>query len=168
MKTWEECAYKHKLVYIDEVKKFLGNEHTAFGTAVHEVCEKSVLGEIKQDPEALNSYFNEKFLQEIKHLTEKNVSLNKTLVMDMRKQAKDLLVHIIPGLKEHFGNYEVVSAEEQLYETIENSKKMYKGFIDLVIKTTDGKYHVIDWKTCSWGWDSRRKADKMTTYQLVL
>ena len=34
-----------------------------------------------------------------------------------------------------------------------------KGFIDLVIKTEDGKYHVIDWKTCSWGWDARRKSD---------
>ena len=40
IKVWDECPYKHKLVYIDEVKKFLGNEHTAFGTAVHEVCEK--------------------------------------------------------------------------------------------------------------------------------
>lgn len=168
LKTWEECAYKHKLVYIDEVKKFLGNEHTAFGTAVHEVCEKSVLKEIKQDAESLNSCFNQKFLQEIKSLTEKNVTLDKKLIMDMREQAKDLLTYIIPGLKQHFGSYEVVSAEEQLYETIEGSEKMYKGFIDLVIKTNDGKYHVIDWKTCSWGWDSRRKSDKMTTYQLVL
>ena len=24
------------------------------------------------------------------------------------------------------------------------------------------KYH-IDWKTCSWGWDSRKKSDKMIT-----
>ena len=29
-------------------------------------------------------------------------------------------------------------------------------------------YHVIDWKTCSWGWDSRRKNDRMTSYQLTL
>jgi len=36
-----------------------------------------------------------------------------------------------------------------------------------VLKTKDGKYHVIDWKTCSWGWDARRKNDKMTTYQLT-
>ena len=47
-------------------------------------------------------------------------------------------------------------------------KLKLKGFIDLVIKTDDGKYHVIDWKTCSWGWDARRKNDKMVTYQLTL
>ncbi len=44
----------------------------------------------------------------------------------------------------------------------------FKGFIDVVIKTPDGKYHIIDWKTCSWGWDARRKNDKMVTYQLAL
>ncbi|MAH37998.1 MAG: hypothetical protein CMG95_03275, partial [Marinovum sp.] len=68
-----------------------------------------------------------------------------------------------------FGEYEVFSVEEQLYEEIKDSNTGYnfKGFIDLVIRTSDGKFHIIDWKTCSWGWDSRRKADPMTTYQLV-
>ena len=50
---------------------------------------------------------------------------------------------------------------------VEN-KYDFKGFIDLVIKTKDEKYHIIDWKTCSWGWDSRKKNDKMVTYQLTL
>ena len=44
----------------------------------------------------------------------------------------------------------------------------FKGFIDLVIKTPDQKYHVIDWKTCSWGWDAKKKGDKYITYQLTL
>ena len=43
----------------------------------------------------------------------------------------------------------------------------FKGFIDLVIKTPDGKIHVIDWKTCSWGWNAQKRADPMTTYQLT-
>ena len=167
LKIWDECPYKHKLTYIDEVKKFLGNEHTAFGTAVHEVCEKSVLGEITLDPASLNECFDNKFLKEIQYLTGKNVELKKSLIKDMRDQARSLLSHIIPGLKEHFGQYEVVSAEEQLYEPVENSDKMYKGFIDLILKTKDGKYHVIDWKTCSWGWDARRKNERMVTYQLA-
>ena len=34
--------------------------------------------------------------------------------------------------------------------------------------TADSVVHIFDWKTCSWGWDARRKADKMTTYQLTL
>ena len=37
-----------------------------------------------------------------------------------------------------------------------------------MIKTKDGKYHIIDWKSCSWGWDARKKNDKILAYQLVL
>ena len=49
------------------------------------------------------------------------------------------------------------------------TQKNFKGFIDLVVYTPDTKkYHIIDWKTCSWGWDSRKKNDKMITYQLTL
>ncbi len=60
----------------------------------------------------------------------------------------------------------MVSVEEQLMAPIE--EMYFKGFIDLVIKTSDEKYHVIDWKTCSWGWDSKKKADRITSYQLTL
>ena len=37
----------------------------------------------------------------------------------------------------------------------------------MVIKTPDEKIHIIDWKTCSWGWNAQRRADPMTTYQLT-
>ena len=39
---------------------------------------------------------------------------------------------------------------------------------NFVLKTKDGKYHIIDWKTCSWGWDMRKRSDPMVTYQLTL
>ena len=45
LKTWAECPWKHKLSYIERVKKFIGNEFTAFGRALHAVCENVVLTE---------------------------------------------------------------------------------------------------------------------------
>jgi ATP-dependent exoDNAse (exonuclease V) beta subunit len=168
LKIWNECAFKHKLVYLDKVKQFKGNEYTAFGKAIHDTCEKSVLKEIDRSFTVLNEYFNTRFLEEIKSLSEQNVELNKKLIQQMRTQASTLLPYILPSLVENFGEYEVFSAEEKLYEDIEEEQYKFKGFIDLVLKTKDGKYHVIDWKTCSWGWDSRRKSDRMTTYQLTL
>ena len=167
IKVWNECAYKHKLVYLDNIKNFHGSEHTSFGTALHEVCEKAVLKKIKLDQKELEELFNTTFLQELNELKEKNVDLNKKLIQDMRSQASEIIPHIMPALKKTFGKYEVYSAEEEIYESVDNHSKKYKGFIDLVLKTEDGKYHVIDWKTCSWGWDSRRKNDKITTYQLA-
>ena len=90
LKIWNECPYKHKLVYIDEVKKFLGNEHTAFGTAIHEVCEKAVLKEIKLDKKDLIECFKQSFLKEIQGLIKNKVELNKKLIKEI-KSSKDFL-----------------------------------------------------------------------------
>ena len=76
LKIWNECAFKHKLVYVDEIKKFLGNEYTAFGTAIHHVCEK-IIEEEEVDLELL---FQKKFLEELKLLTEKKVELRQDLI----------------------------------------------------------------------------------------
>ena len=43
----------------------------------------------------------------------------------------------------------------------------FKGFIDAIVKTDDGKVHIFDWKTCSWGWDAKH-SEPMVTYQLTL
>ena len=32
----------------------------------------------------------------------------------------------------------------------------------------DDIYHILDWKTCSWGWDQNKKKDRLMTYQLTL
>ena len=54
-----------------------------------------------------------------------------------------------------------------MFEDVEYEDYKFKGFVDLVLMTEDGKCHVIDWKTCSWGWDYKKKNDKMVTYQLT-
>ena len=105
LKVWNECPYKHKLVYKDNIKEFLGNEYTAFGTAIHEVCEKSVLGEIDRNFSTLNKCFNNKFLEEIKTLTEKDVELNKKLVEDMKLQGVKIIPHIMPALNKYFKDH---------------------------------------------------------------
>ena len=48
LKLWNECPYKYKLAYVDKVAKFEGNIYTAFGSAIHEVCEKTLLNKWKQ------------------------------------------------------------------------------------------------------------------------
>jgi ATP-dependent exoDNAse (exonuclease V) beta subunit len=160
LKTWDECPYKQKLSYVDRVNVFEGNEYTAFGTSLHEVAEKLLVEDIKNPVEVFNHDFS-------KRLKELNIDESKDLVKGMYRQAPVLIENILPALNEYFEDYEVVSTEEMLYEDIENYNPKFKGYVDLVIKSGD-KYHVIDWKTCSWGWDTKRKSDRMTTYQLTL
>ena len=45
LKIWNECPWKHKSVYIDKIKGFEGNVYTAFGSAIHSVCENKLLNE---------------------------------------------------------------------------------------------------------------------------
>ena len=165
LKNWSRCPYYHKLTYIDKIRLFQGNEFTAFGTAVHDVCEKLLLKEsiIPED------YFLQSFRKELKRLP-KDLDIKKKLALDMKDQGESLLPSIMPALDEYFGEYEVVATEEPIMVPIselEGTNYNFKGYIDLVLKTSDDKIHIIDWKTCSWGWDARKKADKMIVYQLV-
>ena len=169
LKNWDKCPYYHKLVNIDKIKVFAGNAYTAFGTAMHTVCENKLLDETTDELEL----FEQSFLEELKKLPIDIIEdLDHKLITSMRVAGKILAPLVIPALKEYFNEgFEVLATEENLMVPIEGHEDMeynFKGFIDLVVKTPNGQYHVIDWKTCSWGWDNRRKTEKMTTYQLTL
>ena len=41
LKTWAECPFKHKVIYIDKQKGFTGNEFTAFGSSIHSAKTKN-------------------------------------------------------------------------------------------------------------------------------
>lgn len=166
LKNWKECPYRHKLIHIDKLPYFEGNEFTAFGTSIHAVCEEIILDSSKNALEI----FELNFLNELIKLKEQGKVLDNDLVTNMRSQAVPICDQVIPAVKEYFGDFEVVSVEEQLLEPIKEFDaygKNFKGFIDLTIKTPDKKYHIIDWKTCSWGWNTQKKSDPMTTYQLT-
>ena len=166
LRNWKQCAFYHKLTYIDKIAGFVGNEYTAFGRAIHDSCEKLLL---EGDNGKMYSFFMKKFEKEIEQLLIKEVDLKQNLVDQMVSQGENILPYIIPQIQEYFGEFEVISTEEQLMVPLEDVEGYkFKGFIDLVVKTPDDKYHIIDWKTCSWGWDSRKKAEPMVTYQLTL
>ena len=162
LKDWVHCAFYHKLTRVDGIDGFKGNEYTAFGTALHSVCEKKLLNEDVEE-----NFFVEELKKNIADLPEE-VAVNQKLVSDMVNQGKEIIPEIQDALDEYFEDYEVLAVEMPLYEPIEEEEYQFKGYIDAVVATPDGKVHIFDWKTCSWGWDSRKKNDKMVTYQLTL
>ena len=108
LKKWNECPFAYKLAYVDGIKKFFGNEHTSFGTAMHSSCEDEINGvEVKA--------FDEYFIEELKTLPE-DAQLNKKLITQMRDQGRALAPLAIPALKEHFGSFELMKTEEEIYE----------------------------------------------------
>ena len=170
LKNWALCPYNHKLSYVDRIRLFQGNEYTAFGTAIHDTCERLLTLKESEELDAKN-YFTLQFLKELEGLKEKGIELRSDMVTSMRTEGLMLVEKVLPALYDHFGSFELISAEEKLMVPIhefEAVKYNFKGFIDVVLKTPDGKYHVIDWKTCSWGWHMRKKSDPILSYQLTL
>ena len=162
LKDWNFCAWYHKLTRIDKIGGFDGNAYTAFGNAIHEVCEKKLLKEEVEE----DDFFLERFEHFLSTLSEEQ---DPKLVADMREQGKEILPEIEDALEDYFGEYEVLGSEIPLAEPIENEDEfIFRGFIDAVVTTPDGKVHIFDWKTCSWGWDAKRRNSPMTTYQLTL
>ena len=163
LKDWKFCAFYHKLTRVNKIEGFKGNEYTAFGSAMHSVCEKKLLQEELND-----DFFTQELKKNISELPD-DIKVNQKLVLDMVGQGKKIIPEIQEALDEYFEEYEVMAVEMPLMETIEGEGEYhFKGFIDAVVSTPDGKIHIFDWKTCSWGWDSKKKSDKIITYQLTL
>ena len=164
LKDWAFCAFYHKLTRVDKLSGFKGNAYTAFGTAVHSVCEKKLLKEEFDDEQ----HFIDTFAECISDLPD-DVEVDSGLVNQMVGQGKKIIPCIEDALADYFEDFDVLGVEIPLMEPIENEGNYkFKGFIDAVVATPDGKVHIFDWKTCSWGWDSRKKSDKLVTYQLTL
>lgn len=169
LSNWHKCPWYHKLVYVDDIAGFKGSAHTAFGTAVHNTAEQLLLENV-EDP---ISYFQKDFTKQINQLQKDGVEYDEKLVEQMKTQGEDLVELILPALRIEFGKFELVAVEYSLYEDCKEDLGIdynfsFKGFIDLIIKTSDGKIHILDYKTCSWGWKAEKKSSKMTNYQLVL
>ena len=157
---FSECGWRYRLVYKDKVPFYSSNEFTAFGTAIHATCENVLFGNKRAEPE---NYFVEQFTESRKEVEKPNDELAE----QMLTQGKTILPQVQGAVQSLFGDYEVVATEEELLESISDDLD-FKGYIDMVLKTADGKYHILDWKTCSWGWNAQKKSSKLMTYQLTL
>ena len=161
LKDWVHCPFYHKLTRVDKIDGFTGNEYTAFGSAIHSVCEKKLLHE------ELSEDF---FVKELKkNISELDGEVNNKLVHQMMKQGNNIIPEIDDALSDYFEEFEVLAVEMPLMEDIDGyDDYKFKGFIDAVVATPDGKVHIFDWKSCSWGWDAKKRSEPMVTYQLTL
>ena len=105
IKIWNECPHKHKLQYVDKISGFKGNLHTAFGTAIHSVCEHGLLNE-NLDRE---KHFLDEFAKELVSLKEKEVVVDMTLQEQMMGQYQPIVSSFRDELDNYFDECTVVS-----------------------------------------------------------
>ena len=127
------------------------------------------MGGVKDDSFDSGQYFLKQFQDEIVALDEPTrAKLDHQIISDMKVQGVEIAPLVLPALKEYFGNYKLVSCEQEIRQPLEGFPNYdFHGYIDLIIQTEDGIYHIIDWKTCSWGWDMKKRTSAEITYQLT-
>lgn len=184
VRNWKECAWRHKLAYIDKIDSFEPSPYLSYGTAVHDGIENflltgnmdipAVLSEIKKEWDT-HGFDSKAFIKkQADHRASNGWKPKDHVYIDTWLQyATDSLEEIPDFLSNQFGDYEVISAEEQLYEHVPAVDAYFKGFIDALIKTKDAKgketYWVIDWKTAGdKGWFASKKRDILTWAQIAL
>lgn len=161
VRTWAECPWRHKLIYIDKLSSDIESVHLDFGTAVHASCEK---------------YLKTKEMDVESCLTQIRESWDKKGFPDVEKWcswAETALNDIPEFMEKNFPGWECIDAEHSLMESIENHDIKFKGFIDGLIRIKDGKNKdkilIIDWKTGpAYGWKKEKREDFLTQAQLVL
>ena len=162
-KKWSMCPYARKLSYQDNIKLFNGNSYTAFGEAMHQTIEEmyAPLSEVTTS-DAVN-LFKQKLSLSLSELQDRVASVET----DMPLQGEKILKAFRKTFEEYFGEeYTIFSIEEEICEKLESDSRNFKGFIDMVILDKEGYYNIVDWKTCSWGWNAKKRADPLYVYQL--
>ena len=181
VRIWKECSWKHKLMYIDKLSEFQIGIYTEYGSILHESIENFLLTK-KMDTDSAIKKLEESW---IKNGFDKENNIGERILIaesqgwkyrhnylkDWKQWCLNSLNDLPSFLNENYPGWEVISAEEELYEKIDEELS-FKGFIDCIIKYPKGKktkYVIIDWKTAGpRGWSRDKKQDIKTTAQLIL
>lgn len=182
IRQWKECTWRHKLLYIDKISTYEESPHLHYGTIVHDACEhflKTKELKIEETKKRIKESWDEHgfdaedFIQLQKQRAKlQGWTYKHNKVKDWTQWAETSLLSIPEFLDETFPNWEFVSAEDALYESIENISTKFKGYIDCIIKVpykNKYKYWIIDWKTASGrGWSIDKQRDFLVHAQVVL
>jgi len=166
VKLWKECSYRHNLVHIKKIDLSKPSPVLDFGTAVHASCEHYLLTR-EMKPEIAFKHMEKAWAKHAGNPDFSSASLEKS-----KNEAEAILSEVPKFLDDTFSEWEVVDAEHQLYESVDNHPHAFKGFIDGVIKTKGKRgetlYWILDWKTTARGWMREKRSDEMVKSQLAL
>ncbi len=168
------CQWRWKLEAIDKLGVKGSGVYMDFGTAVHHAIEHHRTRKDPIDLAAAKLLFETKFKELFEANKEKYRERERTVnVVDFINAGNKILDHLQNC--QELTEAQVLFNEHPLLLPIDRTDGLqinFKGFIDMVVKTKDkrGKtiLYVIDFKTCSWGWDGEKRNDRDLHAQLFL
>ncbi len=174
---WGQCPLRWKLNYVDKLKRFSGNIHTVFGSAMHTVLQTYLTTFYsKTITEADSLDLNDMLFTELKNefieskKTSEGDPCTKEDLQSFYKDGVSLLDWFKKNKSMYFSKrgYELLGIEIELNYKLGEGLN-FIGFMDVVIKdTVRDRIKIIDLKTSTKGWNKWMKADKVKTNQLLL
>lgn len=161
LKTHTECSYRHYLEY-DLDKKQDATVWTVYGNSLHEAIDRNVGGN-----KLSWITFGKTFLRWVR----KN-SVDPKVCPDPKQWIRcgfQLYHEVFSWIDKEFDYPEILETEMRLEVPITKYPDwIFKGFIDLVLKTKDGMVHICDLKTSKEGWHLKKKTDELVQKQLCV
>lgn len=180
LKNWMKCPHLHWLISIAKLIDYEDNIWNLYGDPVHQTLELLVLEDYLKDQQTdYFSFFKSKYINAVKKFHEEGSDKkmeDDKFVEIFEKQAdafKRHLPNILPTFKQKFGeDYKLIELEKRVYIDLDYETDEYlfcfNGYIDVIVQDASGRYHIIDWKTCTKLWNNYRKRDASYYNQLLL
>ena len=166
VKLWKECSYRHFLTHVKKIDFSKPSPILSFGTAVHLACENYLL------TKSMDIDICHKSLEDAWKQNESIEDFNQKSLTTAKDDSSKILLEIPNFLNREFPDWEIIDAEHEIYESVQNQTHAFKGFIDGVIKCKGKRgedlYWIIDWKTSQNGWRKDKRSDEMIKSQLAL
>lgn len=140
---WIECSWRHRKKYVEKVDVDDGPSiHTEFGQVIHQAMEDYLLQDnyprFPSKPESYVEDFNKRFnalVSDTSRFNNDEIAKMHKLYPEFIASIPKILADAPVWLDKQFPGWEVVSAEEKLYEPISGQETVkFKGFVDAFIK----------------------------------
>lgn len=179
-KAWATCPLFWRLSYVDDVAPREESIHGIFGSAIHDTIQMwlNVLfneSKLRASTIDLTEHFKERLFHHFR-ANIKEVDGQKVFVCD-----KDMLMGfyrdglaILSCLQSHASEYFdpttwTLEGVEVAIELELRPNVPFIGYLDVVLRhKLTGAVKIVDLKTSTRGWNKFKKADKLTTNQLLL
>jgi hypothetical protein len=174
LKFRNDCQFRFKLDQVDGLKSESFGINLDFGKVIHRTIEL-----LKPTKNKTPIGYPEKYFTRIfKWLYKRHSHLykEKDLEVDLEKLIESGR-RILRDVQEHaeLNELQVWANEYEILDVISRTDNVdikFKGFIDCILKGKSKRGEdilwIVDFKTCSWGWDREKKQDKELQAQLLL
>ena len=180
LSMFRQCPKKWSLQYKEGHKQYTPTIHTVFGTALHEAVQhyltvmydESAAAADREDIIGMfEDYLREEYQKQYKRSNSHFSSPDQ--LREFYDDGVTIINYLIKNRNKYFSKRGWYLAGCEVPIMIMPNKRytnvLYQGFLDVVLyHEPTKKFHIIDIKTSTSGWNARAKKDEDKQFQLIL